>query len=1536
MLDVPAGHVLPGPRHAPSRVVWSREQHVRQARANIRGRLHPAAAAAAAAEPTAAPREPPAAADPPALAPGADATPTMTVRLDGTVAAFDEGLFKTAVADAVSGAEAADVVVEAVTATSRKRRSLLQASGVAVDFYVDTPDLYPVALGGAWNVTETARVTSELNAAIGDPVSSLSAGFTVLSTAIETECPPGTAVVSVGGVSTCETCATGTFSAETDANACTPCAVGSAAKSRGMSSCEICAAGSAAPSAGMANCAKCAPGTIQPDRGQGSCSPCDDFFFAALEGSTACEPCPAGYLSGPTAWVGETARMRADGRLSDTVGGAVNRSGCIPNATTWVFVPDPPEVFSDELTLTHLFVALATLLVTLAAMTKLGYGHWNRQKLLLKYAGGDSFFDAFVPEDEEADRRGMDQRTERADVLGIAEAIKGGDIEDAELVIGRVLERDPEQVETLHAKAVVHTIYGELDEAREYVVKALTHHKKPQFNNTRGVIHLRAGDAVKAAGEFELAIRRDPTLAVAYSNLGIARMQVDDLEGAKEALTTALDKEPEYYKAMYNLALVSMKMGRVADAKHWFRSGIAAKHRALDAHFNLGMIFLREGAVQDAETEFKRCLAINAKHAPSLVKLGNLQMTRGHPKRAVEQYLLALEIDPDAVEAIANIGVVEWSRAHAVEAEQHFVLALKFERKYYPALYNMGLLCMEQGRVDEAADWYRRALATKPASKAALFQLGTALRALGQLEGQTPRAEEKSATEKAIAASEAEREAEEAAAKVQEDIAAALRAEKKSGGGAEAFADERKWSRLVLVSSKVKGANALVRAALSKTGVVLYDHRSSTLGTLLAQCRKKISTAEGPKRVDSVAFVTPSKEGKVSLVKGAGLTLESLLDADVAAFLEGMVSMINLDANAYREASRMDFLLLDATIKANDALASEIQNACGLRQVTASIAMAQPESYALTEEQIKMAPTASGARSVAMYFDMKKLKPWAKLPDDPLRHPAPPGEAEADPVVRRKKTRAEETAERAAVQIAANVTNKIKTVGRAYAAYFRRRAQAGGGDVTGGEAPGDGEKDEDENGDEARWSSPGGASASGAFGSASASAHESALTEKGALALAGIHAPASAVLRADSAKSSGSDAGLSSFRRASRLVRTVARAGTTVREARAVTLDLLVEMDGEGFRSAKTQQYFVAEMASELGAHADRMRVTGHDTSTGAVTLRVEDKPGDVPLDVVVATLQVKLDSDTLLVDPSFGQIILTQVRWPEGWGEGKEKNSGIGGGLARSKAQAWEEGEAEEDDGGEEEGESGSEARAAAAFDDSPRRLVLISSRMLFADVLMESVEAGVIPVYFDWRFSSLEKIAHECAEKCGGESGLGALRSIGIMTHHKPGAIGLVKGCRATRRNLAKPEVRAFWVSLAKLLASDGRVDILGYDASRCVPTRKLLDELGELMRVPINTADAAAVTLRGDANATAPRGVDAAVLEAEDAFDAGSLYFSPGALPRGRRRRRRGSPSDRASTAAAPPRGSRPDPGPGPGRGTPERVGARAGGGGGRRAR
>lgn len=1410
---------------------------------------------------------------PPPLPPSLATTveePVMTVRLAGNVSAFNQTAFKMGVAAAVCcNVTAADVIVKSV-----------RAGSVIVDFTVRTPALYPVSLGGGWNTTEIARIAAAVTAAITNDT--LAVGVPVLSAAVNASCPAGTYVKETlpGGAKVCDICSTGHYTGVNNAPKCVPCEPGYAAGNRGMTACDICGAGHVAPDAATDFCTPCAAGTVQALPGQTSCEPCSDFFFADTPGLPACSPCPANFLSGPTAWVAETPRMRADGRLSSLVDAAVNRRGCVENKTVFLFIPDPPVEAVTELTMTHAYIAAATFAATLLVMAAIGMRHWRQQALLIKYAGGDSFYDAMLPEDEEEDRRGLDMRTEKMDVKEISEAIRGGKLDDVELVIERILKRDPEQAETLHCKAVIHAVYGEFERAKELVLRAMTKLRKPQFNNTMGILHMRQGDLEKAAGEFELATRRDPTFAVAYHNLGCVRFMNNDLEGAKEVFLTALDKEPDYYKPMYNLALVNVKMGKMIDAKMLLKQSIEVKSRALESHFNLGMIYQREENFSMAEEEFKRCIVINPKHSASFVKLGNLHMVRGRPRRAVEQYLLGLEHDPSNVEAISNIGVVEWSRRNAVDTERHFMLALQFQKDFYPALYNMGLLCMEQGRIEEAVDWYRQALATKPTSKDALFKLGNALRGLGELDGETPREEEKSAAEKAMIEAEAEREAEARAAEMEEaENAKALSAIKNNPHGV--LGDERKWARLVLVSSKVKGVDLIVRCALPKVGVVVYDHHTSTLGSVLQQCRKKISTAAGYRHVDSIALITPSKEGKVSLVKGVGLTRETLFEDDVSAFLEGLVSMLNMQVNAFKEGSRLDFLLLDSTLPANDALTNDVKRTLELQTCTSSIAMAQYESYLLTDEQVRLAPTAAGARSVSLYFDLAKLRPWSRLPESKLYHPLPEEEATTDPVQRGKKSKEEEEKEQSAVAIAAHATKKLKAVGRAYAAYFRRRAHAGG-DVTGGEGDisGDGSGADPVDPDSVHLDY-----------AVERERENVALSAEAARALAGVATPASRVLgkpggddegglgRRSQEENTGGKVskplvGLARFKKSAMLVRAVQRMDVKVREPRAVTVELLIEMDAEEFAASRAQTYFVSELAAELDVHVDRLRVSAFDAKTSAVTLKIDDKPGDTPLDMVVSSLRVKIDSDALLIDPSFGQVILTSVTWPEGWGEGKEKNSGIGGGAARS-SRAGASADAADDDDGPSLANAGNEGvqRVLSGFESvaaaSARRLVLVSSRMLFADVLMESVADGVIAVYFDWRFSALDKIVYECRMKCGGE--LGTLRSIGIMTHHKPGAIGLVKGLRTTRRNLVKPEVRQFWVSLAQLMTADGRFDILSYDGSRCIPTQRLLEELGDLVHVPMTTADCAAVSLGGE------EGFAAAVLEDEDAFDAGSLYFS-----------------------------------------------------------
>ena len=269
-------------------------------------------------------------------------------------------------------------------------------------------------------------------------------------------------------------------------------------------------------------------------------------------------------------------------------------------------------------------------------------------------------------------------------------------------------------------------------------------------------------------------------------------------------------------------------------------------------------------------------------------------------------------------------------------------------------------------------------------------------------------------------------------------------------------------------------------------------------------------------------------------------------------------------------------------------------------------------------------------------------------------------------------------------------------------------------------------------------------------------------------------------------------------------------------------------MDPAEFKQPSAQNYFVGELASELGARADRFRVTAYDEVSGAATVSVDDAPGDVALDDLVTSLRTKIDADALLIDPAFGSVVLAQIIWPEGWRDGVPPPPSLVTNDVRGETS---EGSVAASDAGSGDDVSSldvSSVEVAGARADTssnpPSRLVLVSSRVRFADALLSAARDGVVAVYFDWRFGSLQALAHDCAAACRSSApGFKGLRSVGLVTHHKPGAVGLVKGLRLTRRNLARGELRQFWLAIAALLRPGGRVDMLAYDASTCAPTRR-----------------------------------------------------------------------------------------------------------------
>ena len=81
------------------------------------------------------------------------------------------------------------------------------------------------------------------------------------------------------------------------------------------------------------------------------------------------------------------------------------------------------------------------------------------------------------------------------------------------------------------------------------------------------------GDALRFADrheeadrEFQTSIQKDPEYWDAYNNLGLVRIQMNDVEGAITAWEILLKENSSYCKAHNNLGLLAARMGQWQDS----------------------------------------------------------------------------------------------------------------------------------------------------------------------------------------------------------------------------------------------------------------------------------------------------------------------------------------------------------------------------------------------------------------------------------------------------------------------------------------------------------------------------------------------------------------------------------------------------------------------------------------------------------------------------------------------------------------------------------------------------------------------------------------------------------------------------------------------------------------------------------------------------------------------------------------------------------------------------------------------------------
>ncbi|MBI1849234.1 MAG: tetratricopeptide repeat protein [Planctomycetes bacterium] len=331
-------------------------------------------------------------------------------------------------------------------------------------------------------------------------------------------------------------------------------------------------------------------------------------------------------------------------------------------------------------------------------------------------------------------------------LIGLGRALLGtGNLEKAQATFERVLSRVPKDVEATSALGL--TALAQADRI---------HAGGP----TTPAAQSRYADAARL---FEETTAAQPNNVEAWLQLGRARVGLDDLRGAAQALEHAVSLAPNDVSANLRLGeLYSLRQSEYSKAIAPLQTVLRAVPENVDARRALAHALAGQGRTADAIAEFRRVIKAQPADDATWKELWDIYAGKGKydearklyrsiveddPKNAYAHYQLAfvaytekkfpqaidlfqktLELNPkfDAVERF--LGECYLAQGDFSNASNHYLAAIQINadnKEAYDGLAAVAQELAKQKKYDEALDIFNKALAVRP--KDALLQANLAL-----------------------------------------------------------------------------------------------------------------------------------------------------------------------------------------------------------------------------------------------------------------------------------------------------------------------------------------------------------------------------------------------------------------------------------------------------------------------------------------------------------------------------------------------------------------------------------------------------------------------------------------------------------------------------------------------------------------------------------------------------------------------------------------------------------------------------------------
>ncbi len=238
-------------------------------------------------------------------------------------------------------------------------------------------------------------------------------------------------------------------------------------------------------------------------------------------------------------------------------------------------------------------------------------------------------------------------------------------------------------------------------------------------------------EAAKAAYQRALALAPDHPDALHL--LGVALLQLGQLEPAVDYLARAARKLRDNPAVAGNLAQAYFAVGRYAEAQAAFRK--ASRLNPREAQYPLGIAnaLAMQGRHADAETLLRKLITRFPQAPLAWFNLGNVLRDQGRVAEAIDSYRRAVQLDPQQVDARNNLADVLHKSLRFEEAEREYRACIRMAPDYLLARCNLASVVIDLGRFSEAEAICREIIGRVPDLALAHTFLGAALEHQGRM-----------------------------------------------------------------------------------------------------------------------------------------------------------------------------------------------------------------------------------------------------------------------------------------------------------------------------------------------------------------------------------------------------------------------------------------------------------------------------------------------------------------------------------------------------------------------------------------------------------------------------------------------------------------------------------------------------------------------------------------------------------------------------------------------------------------------------------